>query len=100
MTPFFWQEWCLINALLYSNTNFQVSATSVGSSIGAHFGATPKVSITSSLAGGGGGGGAVVFSSLHNQELDPETNTLMQRILSLLLRVRPQLSCSNIAMVS
>ena len=64
-----------------------MSATSVGSGVGAHYGATPKVSITSSLAGGGGAG-AAVFSGLHNRELDPETNTLMQKLLSLLLRVR------------
>ena len=69
-----------------------MSATSVGSGVGgAQYGATPKVSVSSSVTGVGvgvGGGGEVAggFDSLH-QELDPDTNALIQKLLSLLLRV-------------
>ena len=67
-----------------------MSATSVGSGVGgAQYGATPKVSVSSSVTGVGVGGGGEVaggFDSLH-QELDPDTNALIQKLLSLLLRV-------------
>ena len=53
----------------------QLSGTSLASAVGV----TPKVSVASVMAG------APVVSALHQE--DSETNLLMQKILSLLLRV-------------